>query len=315
MRHVAGALAGALAAALALVAGTTAPARPQSAAPITIAQLGIELPTLGGAQWFTIVKRRYYSAAVMRDIRDDLHATYVRTGWVPSRFNTERIRWYREDQGMDAICSAGLKTMIIVPSLHDDKLGVDDLVANVREFFERYERREFGCIQYAEIVNEADLPHNGFSDVTQYADYYRRVAPIVAAFGVTVVTSGTSGKDLPWTWALARLLRTPPAVVPDGYGYHPYGVPPALMADSVREVARAAMGADGSVPNVYVTEIGERDPNDLYAAIVQLAHVTPAITIYEYLAQPGEDPEFGLKNDPRRYDAVRRAWATLHDGK
>ncbi|HKU82394.1 MAG TPA: hypothetical protein VJP76_09525, partial [Candidatus Tumulicola sp.] len=160
------------AALLPLVAAAPAPA-PQTP-PRPMAELGIELPTLGGAKWFTLTRPQYYTGDVMRDIRDNLHATYVRTGWIPGRLGFEKVRWYREDQGMDAICSAGLKTMIIVPSPHDDKAPQDDLIDNVREFFARYTRREFGCVRYAEIVNEADLPHNGFADVTQYAAYYRR---------------------------------------------------------------------------------------------------------------------------------------------
>lgn len=313
MRPVARGVARALAVALLFGPAATSAAAPQTASPLPIADLGFELPTLGGAQWFTVTRARYYSADVMRDIRDNLHATYVRTGWIPNRFGTEKVRWYREDQGMDAICTAGLKAMIIVPAPRDDKKGEDDLVDNVREFFARYTAREFGCLRYAEIVNEADLPHNGFADVTQYAAFYRRVAPVVAAFGVTVITSGTSGKDLPWTWTLANLLRMPPAVPVDGYGYHPYGVPPPQLAESVREVGRAAgVLANGTLPTVYVTEIGEQHPDDLYAAIVRLAHVTPTITIYEYLPQAGEDPGYGVKSDTARYDAVRRAWAALH---
>lgn len=315
MRPVAGTLTlRGLVIAAAFASASTPAAAPQTPAPGATAEIGIELPTLGGVHWFNETKPRYYTAEVMRDIRDNLHAAYVRTGWIPGRLHYEKIRWYREDQGMDAICSAGLKAMIIVPSPPEDRPD-DALVANVHEFFARYTQREAGCIQYAEVANEADLPHNGFSNVTYYAQYYRRIAPILAAFGLTVITSGTSGKDLPWTWALARLLQAPPAAVVGGYGYHPYGVPPAQMAATVGEVARAAGArADGTLTPVYVTEIGEQNPIALYEAIVELAHVTPAITIYEYLPQPGEDPGYGLKSDPARYDAVRRAWATLHTG-
>ena len=44
---------------------------------------------------------------------------------------------------------------------------------------------------------------------------------------------------------------------------------------------------------------------------MNLARLTPTITIYEYMAQPNENPEYGLKNDPELYQAVQRAWATI----
>jgi hypothetical protein len=296
----------------------TPPARPLRAQPppavAPVAQLGIQLPSLGGWHWFKDVLHVYFTPAVMADIRDNLHATYVRTGWIPDEFKFENIHWKREDEGMDAICSAGLKTMIVVPNPQDDAKGLRDLVAAVRAFFARYTQREFGCVRYAEITNEADLSRNGFDSVEQYAKYYELVAPIVASFGVTVITSGTSGKDLPWTAQLAQILRDgdPPPPV-DGYGFHPYGVAPDAMAQATMEVRRAAGTAAGGVPPaVYVTEIGQENAADLYRTIVDLGRATPAITIYEYLPQPGEDSRYGLKNDPARYRAVQMAWEYLH---
>ncbi len=279
-----------------------------------VAELGVELPSIGGWKWFTITRDRYFSPEVLADIRDNLHATYVRTGWIPNQFVFEKVRWYREDQAMDAICGAGLKTMIIVPGPREDKKGEQDLVDNVREFFARYTQRESGCVRYAEILNEADLPKNGFDDVQSYAAYYQRVAPIVASFGIPVITSGTSGKDLPWTAALAANLRASrPRPPVSGYGFHPYGVQPDDVAQAVLEVRRVAgTPAGGSPPPVYVTEIGQERPADLYATIIHLAHATPTITIYEYLAQPNEDPKYGLKDNPALYRAVQRAWSTLH---
>ena len=151
-----------LAVALPAAAATATPDPVRSA---TVARLGIELPTLGGANWFTVMRARYFSDSVMRDIRDNLHLDYVRTGWVPGRLAFEKIRWYREDQGMDTICSAGLKLMIIVPGLGKDRRtgATIDPTPTVSEFFARYTEREFGCIAYAEIANEADLPSNGWT--------------------------------------------------------------------------------------------------------------------------------------------------------
>jgi len=247
----------------------------------------------------------------MQDIRDNLHASYVRTGWIPSRLRHE-IRWRREDSGMDVICGSGLHLMALVPSIKDDDRGEDDLVANVREFFARYTQRDPGCIRYAEVANEADLQASRFPDVDAYAEYYGRVAPIVASFGIPVITSGISGKDLPWTYALARLLHDAGAPV-DGYGFHPYGVAITGLAEATAAIARAAaVPSNQSPPSVYVTEIGQTNARDLYATIVELASLTPAITIYEYQAQPGEDPQYGLKNNPALYAAMQRAWSALH---
>jgi hypothetical protein len=288
---------------------------PAGAPALLTAQLGIELPTLGGAKWGT-VQRTYVNPRTMQDIRDNLHASYVRTGWIPDRLRFEKIRWYREDSGMDIICGSGLQMMIIVPSPKEDvKLG-QDLVDNVREFFARYTARESGCIRYAELANEADLSVNGFTDVNTYAAYYQKVAPVIASFGIDVITSGVSGEDRPWTAALAAILNgaKPPTPV-DGYGFHPYGVAPSRMAEATLAIRRAAgLLPNGSLPSVYVTEIGQANPRDLYQTIVNLAHVTPAITIYEYLAQPGEDPQYGLKNNPDLYKAVQSAWDYVRSG-
>jgi hypothetical protein len=248
----------------------------------------------------------------MVDIRDHLHATYVRTGWAPNQRSFEKIRWFREDRDMDTICASGLKIMILVPTPKDDAKGVDALLDDVRDFFARYTLREFGCLRYAEIINEADLPRNGFADVKTYAAFYERVAPIVAAFDIPILTTGASGKDLPWTAELGTLLRSAtPSPRVDGFGFHPYGVAPVAMADATMQMRQAAGGGFG-LPPVYVTEIGQERAADLYEAIVTLAHATPTITIYEYIAQYHEDPRYALINNPPLYAAVQKAWATLH---
>jgi hypothetical protein len=88
---------------------------PAVATPAPVAELGIALPAVGGRRWER-TQKEYFNQAVMRDIRDNLHATYVRTGWIPDWFRFEELRWHREDQGLDAICSSGLKVMILIPS-------------------------------------------------------------------------------------------------------------------------------------------------------------------------------------------------------
>lgn len=277
-----------------------------------VAELGIELPALGGPDWWSVVHNRYFAPAIVADIRDNLHAGYVRTGWVPGWLHFETIRWHREDSGMDLICGSGLHAMIILPGPPKGEYVESDLVANVREFFARYTKRDPGCIRYAEAANEADLPVNRFAGVQAYAAYYRDVAPVVASFGIPIITSGVSGEDRDWTAELANLLYASKSPV-SGYGFHPYGVDPARMADAALAIRHAAgPSADGTYPPVYVTEIGQSNARALYDTIVNLAHVTPAITIYEYQAQGREDPRYGLKNNPSLYAAVQRAWATLH---
>ena len=281
----------ALAAALSLTAQTP-----------PVAQLGVQFPPMTALA--------AYKKTAFDDIRDNLHATYVRIGWYPdSRF--DKTPWAREDRAMHRVCRSGLKVMVITPSIHEDKKGAEHLYANIDEFFARYEQREPGCIAYAELANEADLQRNRFAGVEEYAGYYERVAPIVARYGIKVVTSGTSGKDLPWTYSLASLLAGASPLPPlDGFGFHPYGVPSSQMANAVNAMRQVTSLFPGiRKPNdIYITELGEQNPSDLYSAIVNLAHETPAITIFEYEHQAGDDPGYTLKDNPALYDAVVRAW-------
>jgi hypothetical protein len=288
---------------------------PQPAAGPTAA-LGVTLPPPGvmypGHGRRFPVQKMFFSDAVMRDIASGLHAQYVRTGWIPGWEQREVHRpWRREDLVFDAICSAGLRVLVLVPGPLDDPLGINDELASIRGFFARYTRREPGCLRYAEIANEADLPKNGFPDVAAYARYYERVAPIVAAFGVTPITSGTSGIDLRWTKALAAMLDAANSPV-GGFGFHPYGIPPSELAGAVREMREAAAAPGGPLPDVYVTEIGQSSPQALYDTIVNLEHATPLVVFYEYKSQPSDDaPQYGLENHPALYRAFRRAALTI----
>ncbi|MBV8489947.1 MAG: hypothetical protein JO199_05390 [Candidatus Eremiobacteraeota bacterium] len=278
------------------------------------ADFGVEVPTLGIVfkSWPSTYER-YFSPSIMDDIAHRLGATYVRTGWIPDWYRPGRP-WVREDQALDSICGAGLHVMIIVPGPGDDKRGLDDLLQNVRDFFTHVTAREPGCLRYAEIANEADLPINGFPDARAYAAYYARVAPIVASFGLPVISAGVSGADAPWVRDFAdatRVLRPQPPLA--GIGFHPYGVTPARLESSVNALAAQAGSVAGGTPTpVYVTEIGRADPVALYDTIVALAHLTPALTVYEYRAQPNDDgasAKYALRDNPALYDAARRAFA------
>jgi hypothetical protein len=67
----------------------------------------------------------------------------------------------------------------------------------------------------------------------------------------------------------------------------------------------------GPLPQVYVTEIGERRAADLYQTIVALSPVTPLIALYDYLPQQGEDATYAIKSNPALYAAVQKAQACL----
>jgi len=288
-----------IAAVAAIVASSLLPADASRAATSAkSANIGIAFPSLQ--------ELKYYTRADLRDLRDGLHAGFVRTGWIPNRMKYDKVPWQREDRAMHRLCGAGLNVMIITPSPKDDAKGEDDLYDNIETFFARYDGREPGCIAYAEIANEADLPQNGFPDVSAYARYFERVAPMAARYGIKVVTSGTSGKDTPWTYALAGLLRAAGTHV-DGFGFHPYGIAPRAMREALLEMRRAASDGTNRLPDVYVTELGVQDPDGLYDAIVDLADATPALTIFEYEVQNREDRGYGLKDDPRLYRAAQRA--------
>ncbi|HVA32969.1 MAG TPA: hypothetical protein VNG31_02400 [Candidatus Baltobacteraceae bacterium] len=311
------------AAAFLAVGGATSPPSQAATAPRPRAELGIELPTLGIAyrkyhyRW-PVTRRMYFSSAVMADIRDNLHASYVRTGWIPEWVERERKRpWLHENQALDTICSSGLRVMLIVPT-HVVPPSMNRLADDVKRFLAHYTKREFGCIRWAELGNEADLRDNGFADVQAYAAYYERIAPIVASFGVRVITSGVSGADRPWTATLAMLLRKakPPPPL-DGFGFHPYGIPARDLAAQMEQMREAARGDAATAAPIYVTEIGRSDPTELYRTIVALARQTPALTIYEYRAQPNDAPAdaaYGLKDHPALYEAVKNAWADISAG-
>jgi hypothetical protein len=274
-------------------------------APAATTQIGIAFPS--------IQRLKYYTATNLTDIRDGLHGDFLRTGWIPDTMKFDKVPWQREDRGMHRLCSRDLNAMIITPSPKDDAKGEEHLYRNIEDFFERYTAREPGCITYAEIGNEADLPKNGFPDVYAYARYYERVAPMAAKYGIKVITAGTSGKDAPWTYTLALLLRKSGAPL-NGFGFHPYGVPPRLMGEALLEMQRAAAGGTNHIRDVYVTELGVKNPDDLREAIASLAHLTPALVIFEYVAQGREDSGFGLTDDPRLYRAAQDALVLLHDG-
>jgi hypothetical protein len=289
------------------VASASAP-QAGAAQPVILARLGVDVPTMGIQYWQAGHDWRwsydnYFSPAVMDDIKNGLHADYVRTGFIPDWLHGERVAWHREDAIMDNACGAGLGVMAIVP-VGDDRRGLADLVATVRSFFDRYAVRERGCAIVAEIGNEDNLA----TTPQAYAGVFNALSPAIRASGVPVVVSGTSGLDERWAGAVARLIDSPPAA---GFGFHPYGMKPRAMQDAVAGMA-AAIGATSN-DAVWITEYGSEDAATLSSAIMTL-DTQPAVTVYEYRCQPTDDGcKYGLKDHPALYDAVRSAFAFVRD--
>jgi hypothetical protein len=273
-----------------------------------IAQVGINVPTMGIVYWaaghnWRWTLANYFSAAVMGEIKNALHADYVRTGFIPDWVNRERPKWLHEDRVMDDACRAGLGVMVIVP-IGDDKLGAGDLAATVGEFFTRYAAREKNCKLVAEIGNEDNL----ITSPQAYAATFNSLAPGIRKRGVPVITSGTSELDVRWVRAVSGLIA-PPA--PDGYGFHPYDVPPVRMQMDIATIAAAVAIHDPS--RISITEYGSSDATTLSNAILTLDS-QPAITVYEYRCQPnGESCKYALKDNPALFEAVARAFASVRE--
>jgi hypothetical protein len=287
--------------------GATAPiARSAPVEPPVVAQLGINLPTMGivywaaGRNWRWTVTN-YFSPAVMSEIKNTLHADYVRTGFIPDWVHRERPEWQREDRVMDDACHAGLGVMVIVPT-GNDKLGADDLAATVGAFFTRYTAREKHCKLAAEIGNENNLTQSPQA----YAAIFESEAPEIRKLGIAVIAAGTSELDVRWIKEVSALIA--PAL-PDGYGFHPYDVPPGRMQGDIATMSSAT--ASRAASRIYITEYGSGEAATLSSAILTL-DTQPAVTVYEYRCQPSDETcKYGLKDNPASFDAVARAFAAV----
>jgi hypothetical protein len=294
--------------ALALFAASAVAARSAPVERPAVAQLGINLPTMGIVYWaaghnWRWTLTNYFSAAVMSEIKNALHADYVRTGFIPDWVNRERPKWLHEDRVMDDACRAGLGVMVIVPT-GNDKLGSDDMAGTTGAFFARYTAREKNCKLVAEIGNEDNLTKTPEA----YAAIFESEAPKIRKLGVPVIASGTSELDVRWARAVSGLIAP---LVPDGYGFHPYDVPPERMQKDIATMS-SAIGAQG-LSRIYITEYGSQDAAALSSAILTL-DTQPAVTVYEYRCQPNDDTcKYGLKDNPALFDAVARAFAFVRE--
>jgi hypothetical protein len=289
--------------AIALFGVTVLAARSAPAERPVAARVGINVPTMGIVYWaaghnwrWTVAN--YFSPAVMSEIKNTLHADYVRTGFVPDWVHRERPKWQREDRVMDDACGAGLGVMVIVPT-GDDKLGSDDLATTVGAFFTRYAAREKNCKLIAEIGNEDNLT----TSPQAYAAIFESLAPEIRAMGVPVITSGTSELDTRWIRKVCDLI----GALPTGYGFHPYDVAPDRMQSAIAGMASST--ATQALDRIYITEYGSSDAATLTNAIRNLDS-QPGVTIYEYRCQPSDEScKYGLKDNPPLYKAVQNAFA------
>jgi hypothetical protein len=294
--------------AITLFGANAVAARPVAVDRPVIAQLGINLPTMGivywaaGRNWRWTVTN-YFSPVVMSEIKNTLHADYVRTGFIPDWVHRERPEWQREDRVMDDACHAGLGVMVIAPT-GNDKLGAGDLAATVGAFFTRYTAREKNCKLAAEIGNEDNLTMSPQA----YAAIFESEAPEIRGLGVPVIASGTSELDVRWTEAVSALIAPS---LPEGYGFHPYDVPPARMQANIATMSSATASSGAS--RIYITEYGSGEASTLSSAILTL-DTQPAVTVYEYRCQPSDETcKYGLKDNPALFDAVARTFAFVRD--
>jgi hypothetical protein len=289
--------------AIALFAASALTARSAPVGRLVVARVGISVPTMGiiywsaGHNWRWTVAN-YFSPAVMSEIKNTLHADYVRTGFIPDWVHRERPEWQREDRVMDDACGAGLGVMVIVPT-GDDKLGAGDLPATVGAFFTRYTTREKDCNLIAEIGNEDNL----IKSPQAYAAIFESLAPEIRALGVPVITSGTSELDTRWIRKVCGLI----GALPTGYGFHPYDVAPEHMQSAIANMASST--ASQALDRIYITEYGSGDAATLTKAIAALDS-QPVVTVYEYRCQPTDEScKYGLKDNPSLYQAVQDGFA------
>lgn len=271
--------------------------------------LGVNLPTMGivyGGYTWSYTQQNYFTPAIFQDIKSNLTADFIRTDWVPNWVYGEPVRWQREDVTMDGACSHGLGVLVIVPPPSYDSRGINDELQIVQAFFARYTLREPGCRIWAEIENEADR----FYSVQQYAAYYEQVVPIIRqykAYGIRIITSGTSGLDIPWTGTLSKMLSSDSAAHVDGYGFHPYGVNPVGVGGAASQEQQAT--AADPAP-VYITEMGETTTTDLFNAINSAYRFVPFISLYTYKNGPNDPPpSYGLVNNTALYNTAKNAFA------
>lgn len=282
--------------------------------------VGVEVPILGGAGSGTSTTSSLYGPAAMSDIKNNLGADYVRTGWVPDHVNAESsrsIRWIDEDYTIDAACQAGLHVMTIVPPHWEDSNGEGDYLSMISEYFTRYTQREpTGCLLWAEYDNEPNLNNNSgpnsYANVNDYANWFETANPYLNSYGLRVITGGTSGVADSWNKSLYGLLSASGVTV-TSYGYHPYDVPsPVTAQNESAKVNEFISDTTNSIYNYDLTEVGEtsasNESNIIYDSNYCFGN---SLTIYTYSSLSSSDP-FSLVTHSALYSAVKTGFASVH---
>jgi hypothetical protein len=223
----------------------------------------------------------------MQDIKNNLHADYVRTGWIygwahdentkpngvnsgscpgsSTTYRTADTTFCYEARAIKNACDNGLSVMVIVPPGDPtDSTQNSAILTQVKNFFQKFTGYDSeigynwnGCIKWAEIANEQNIttPYSGNAD--SYSYYYTSAANYIGTIAannnvtIGVITSGTSGEDTQWTqrlsWDLGQPAPTDRAPVA-GFGYHPYNISPANVASTVQAMQTAAYPSEWPNP-------------------------------------------------------------------
>jgi hypothetical protein len=268
-----------------------------------------------------------WSTKTLNDIRNNLHADYIRTRWDYQFWLNENQDWAEEDAALKNVCNDGIPIGIMLPG-PDEALDATPAVtyatlgAAIGAFFARYTAAGTGraacTFMYAELGSEENL---GQSTPAEYSSYYKIVAPYIVPYKAYIydglVPAGPSGvkftgspahlTGIAWTQQVApNINAVPVADAPSAYGIDPYGTMVSDLAGAMTTIADAASTSQVPVSTgsggVAVTEIGMDDcdnepPNcttgpqpgnhDMLDTLSDFGGVVPFVTVYEYSARTG----------------------------
>jgi hypothetical protein len=291
-----------------------------------------------GEEWQCMFST-YYPESIFADIRNNLNALFVRTGWSYGEYLADGATTYNSavDTIIGRACKHGLGTLLIIyPPSSVTPQSIENETIAVESALQEDETANPGCIFWTELDNEPNLLKDKaiHADLSLYEEWYENLAPTLTdELELPVITGGTSGFDSGncpapgpsgppgdgqeicgkiWVYWLSQAFE-PPSVRPpvDCYGFHPY--------DAVGEMVYAMQIMDGAptgLPRpICVTEIGNSTASTLETIIGNLDTLTPLLSVYEYEQTDGETGNLWLVSYPDRtqtalYAAVQAAFAT-----
>lgn len=262
---------------------------------------------------------------LVNDIKDNLGADYIRLSWNPDEernlFNngactgaaepwkTQATYFCFEDRILKTACTHNLNVFMLTPTIPNDSQGENDLLYGpfgIKAFFDQFAPEYPKCIIGAEVVNEANVPSNGFNgQASQYAPFYLLAAQIISTDNIKIVTSGVTGQNTNYaTFAtnLGNILRSDRVSTPvplSGFGFHPY-LPigsPADMATYIQQMINnygpwgdqlCTTPDDPGGTCVYALEWGSSNATLLGYGIEGANYQSPVFTVCCY-KQAGND--------------------------